>query len=284
MPSAASKRSATTLLTAVEADGLVARLGREVFRLGDVPEQDAIDQRVRELSSAGQISAGDRLPLRRHARARSARLSARERSCPADRPPGHVSGLVPSTSSQHRPLGWRVDCAGPQGRVRAAASSRLVQGVRRERHRPQPDVVRSRSECGRPSASRPAIRAQRVGLPAARDSGHHRSADGSGEPPLAVTSDRRRDTIPLDVAPIRPTVPRPRPLQTDQRRIRTPQGRPRAAGHRRPARAGDVLSRRSVRQRVPPRRRRIRGAPPRFHATIWFRVSPMASSRRSGIR
>ncbi|NVN52678.1 EAL domain-containing protein [Mycolicibacterium hippocampi] len=40
-------------LTVVEADGLVARVGREVFRLGDVPEQDAIDQRVRQLSSAG---------------------------------------------------------------------------------------------------------------------------------------------------------------------------------------------------------------------------------------
>ena len=40
-------------LTLVEADGLVARIGREVFRLGDVPDQEAIDQRVRELSSAG---------------------------------------------------------------------------------------------------------------------------------------------------------------------------------------------------------------------------------------
>jgi diguanylate cyclase (GGDEF)-like protein len=40
------------VLTAVAADGLVARLGREVFRVGDVPEQDAIDRRVRELSSA----------------------------------------------------------------------------------------------------------------------------------------------------------------------------------------------------------------------------------------
>ena len=39
-------------MAAVEADGLVARLGREVFRLGDVPEQDAIDQRVRELRLA----------------------------------------------------------------------------------------------------------------------------------------------------------------------------------------------------------------------------------------
>ncbi|MBJ7339020.1 EAL domain-containing protein [Mycolicibacterium sp.] len=41
------------VLTAVEADGVVARLDREVFRLGAVPEQDMIDQRVRELSSTG---------------------------------------------------------------------------------------------------------------------------------------------------------------------------------------------------------------------------------------
>ncbi|GJF09692.1 hypothetical protein NGTWS0302_17520 [Mycolicibacterium cyprinidarum] len=40
-------------LTAVQADGLVARMGREVFRVGDVPDQEAIDRRVRELSSAG---------------------------------------------------------------------------------------------------------------------------------------------------------------------------------------------------------------------------------------
>ena len=41
------------ILTATEADGLVARLGHEVFRLGDVPEQGAIDDRVREISSVG---------------------------------------------------------------------------------------------------------------------------------------------------------------------------------------------------------------------------------------
>ncbi|TPG32184.1 EAL domain-containing protein [Mycolicibacterium hodleri] len=41
------------VLTAVEADGVVARLNGEVFRLGDVPAQDMIDQRVRELNSAG---------------------------------------------------------------------------------------------------------------------------------------------------------------------------------------------------------------------------------------
>lgn len=40
-------------LAAVQADGLVARMGSEVFRLGDVPNQDTIDRRVRELSSAG---------------------------------------------------------------------------------------------------------------------------------------------------------------------------------------------------------------------------------------
>lgn len=40
-------------LAAVQADGLVARMGSEVFRLGDAPDQDAIDRRVRELSSAG---------------------------------------------------------------------------------------------------------------------------------------------------------------------------------------------------------------------------------------
>jgi diguanylate cyclase (GGDEF)-like protein len=40
-------------LAVVEADGLVARLGREVFRRGAVPEQEAIDQRVRELTWAG---------------------------------------------------------------------------------------------------------------------------------------------------------------------------------------------------------------------------------------
>ncbi len=41
------------MMTAVEADGFAARLGREVFRLGNVPRQDAIDDRVRESSSAG---------------------------------------------------------------------------------------------------------------------------------------------------------------------------------------------------------------------------------------
>ncbi|GLP72900.1 diguanylate cyclase [Mycobacterium antarcticum] len=51
------------LMTSVEADGFVARLGGDVFRLGVVPEQDAIDQRVRELSSAGGqlVQATDRL-------------------------------------------------------------------------------------------------------------------------------------------------------------------------------------------------------------------------------
>jgi diguanylate cyclase (GGDEF)-like protein len=43
----------TDIKTAVEADGLVARLGQEVFRLGDVPEQAMIDQRVRAMSAAG---------------------------------------------------------------------------------------------------------------------------------------------------------------------------------------------------------------------------------------
>jgi diguanylate cyclase (GGDEF)-like protein len=40
-------------LTLVRADGMVARMGREVFRLGDAPDQDAIDRQVRALSSAG---------------------------------------------------------------------------------------------------------------------------------------------------------------------------------------------------------------------------------------
>ncbi len=40
-------------LTAVRADGLVARMGREVFRIGDAPDQDPIDRQVRELSSVG---------------------------------------------------------------------------------------------------------------------------------------------------------------------------------------------------------------------------------------
>lgn len=41
------------VLTAVKADGLVARLQGEVFRIGDVPPQDAIDELVREWGSAG---------------------------------------------------------------------------------------------------------------------------------------------------------------------------------------------------------------------------------------
>jgi diguanylate cyclase (GGDEF)-like protein/PAS domain S-box-containing protein len=41
------------LLSAVQADGLVARIGGELLRLGDVPDQFAIDRRARELRSAG---------------------------------------------------------------------------------------------------------------------------------------------------------------------------------------------------------------------------------------
>ena len=40
-------------LTAVQADGLVVRMGRKVYRLGDTPDQDTLDRQVRELSSAG---------------------------------------------------------------------------------------------------------------------------------------------------------------------------------------------------------------------------------------
>ncbi len=40
-------------LSAVRADGLVARMGRDVFRLGAAPDQDAVDRQVRALSSAG---------------------------------------------------------------------------------------------------------------------------------------------------------------------------------------------------------------------------------------
>lgn len=38
-------------LEAVRADGLVARIGEEVFRLGDAPDQDAIDRQVRDMGS-----------------------------------------------------------------------------------------------------------------------------------------------------------------------------------------------------------------------------------------
>ena len=41
------------MMRALEADGFAARLGREVFRLGDVPRQDAIDGLVRASGSAG---------------------------------------------------------------------------------------------------------------------------------------------------------------------------------------------------------------------------------------
>ncbi len=40
-------------LTAVQADGLVVRMGREVFRRGDVPDQTAVDRQVRESSPDG---------------------------------------------------------------------------------------------------------------------------------------------------------------------------------------------------------------------------------------
>ncbi len=41
-------------LEAVQADGLVARIGEHVFRLGDAPEQDAIDSQVREMGSTAK--------------------------------------------------------------------------------------------------------------------------------------------------------------------------------------------------------------------------------------
>ncbi len=41
------------ILAAVQADGLVVRMGGEVFRLGEVPDQDAIDRWVRELIADG---------------------------------------------------------------------------------------------------------------------------------------------------------------------------------------------------------------------------------------
>jgi len=41
-------------LEAVQADGLVARIGEDVFRLGDAPEQDAIDRQVREMGSTAK--------------------------------------------------------------------------------------------------------------------------------------------------------------------------------------------------------------------------------------
>jgi len=41
-------------LTAVQADGLVARIGGEMFRLGDAPDQDAIDRQVLEMGSSAK--------------------------------------------------------------------------------------------------------------------------------------------------------------------------------------------------------------------------------------
>ncbi|MCB0923764.1 MAG: EAL domain-containing protein [Mycobacterium sp.] len=45
-------------LAAVKADGLVARVGRTVFRLGDTPDQDTIDRWVRAVGSAGSSPMG----------------------------------------------------------------------------------------------------------------------------------------------------------------------------------------------------------------------------------
>lgn len=40
------------IMAEVQADGLVARIGPEVFRLGDAPDQDALDRQVRDTDSA----------------------------------------------------------------------------------------------------------------------------------------------------------------------------------------------------------------------------------------
>lgn len=97
-------------LTAVRADGLVARIGSEVYRLGDAPEQDAIDRQVREMGSTGK-------PLMQTTDCVAAEMP--ELATP-DRCAGAIVARLPGTLDAYlawfrRPLATSVDNGGAEG-------------------------------------------------------------------------------------------------------------------------------------------------------------------------
>ena len=255
------------MMKAVEADGFAARLGQEVFRLGDVPRQDAIDDRVRESASAGTdlVQATDCLAV------------DMPELASADACAGAIVSLLPGTPEGYlawfrRPfldsVRWGGEVTAP---VRKDEFGRLhPRGSFNEFVENVTDRSRMWSEHDRIAADM-LYQSVHSGL---NEWAYRQLAIQATIDPLTGLGNRRALSLAVD-SEIRSQSTSHRFallfLDLDRfKQINDAYGHHKGdlvlTGHRGPARAGDVLLGRTVGQRVPPRGRRVRRAAPRCQA------------------